>query len=144
MKAASFTYETPRNIADALAVLNSYEDARVLAGGQTLVPMMAFRIVRPPVLVDINQIAELDLCEACDGFLRIGALTRHERFHRPIVDGPLGELLSTVVRHIAHLPIRTRGTFCGSVAHADPASEWCLTSVTLDGTVVLASLEGRR
>ena len=69
---------------------------------------------------------------------------RHAAFHRPVVDGPLGLLLATVVRHIAHYPIRTRGTFCGSVAHADPASEWCLVSATLDAEMVAKSVRGER
>lgn len=144
MKAASFAYEAPRTVADALTILSQHEDGRVLAGGQTLVPMMAFRMARPSVLVDINKLAEVDYCEVRNSFLCIGALTRHEKFHNAVVDGALGELLAAVVKHIAHPPIRTRGTFCGSVAHADPSSEWCLVSATLDATVVLASVAGRR
>lgn len=144
MKPAAFTYEAPQDLAEALLILDSNEDARVLAGGQTLVPMMAFRVARPPVLVDINRIAELDFCEIRDGSLCIGALTRHQHFHVPVVDGPLGSLLSCVVKHIAHIPIRARGTFCGSIAHADPSSEWCLTAVTLDASLVLLSSKGER
>ena len=74
----------------------------------------------------------------------IGAGVRHAAFHRPVVAGPLGQLLSFVVRHIAHYPIRTRGTFCGSLAHADPASEWCLTAATLGAEMVAASTRGTR
>ena len=76
--------------------------------------------------------------------LAIGACVRHAAFHRPVVDGPLGALLREVVRHIAHYPIRTRGTFCGSVAHADPASEWCLVAATLDAEMVARSARGTR
>jgi carbon-monoxide dehydrogenase medium subunit len=79
-----------------------------------------------------------------DGRLVIGAGVRHQTFSAPVVDGPLGALLSVVMRHIAHYPIRTRGTFCGSVAHADPASEWCLTAATLGAEMVARSARGTR
>ena len=69
---------------------------------------------------------------------------RHAVFHKPVVDNPLGKLLTEVARHIAHYPIRMRGTFCGSLAHADPASEWCLTAVTLDATMAAKSTRGER
>src|SRR5205085_6704725 len=85
---------------------------RILAGGQSLVPMMAFRLARPGHLIDINRVAELDRLAAEAGVLRIGALVRHAALHRPVVQGPLGALLAAVVRHIAHYPIRLRGTFC--------------------------------
>jgi carbon-monoxide dehydrogenase medium subunit len=76
--------------------------------------------------------------------LSIGACVRHAAFYRPTADGPLGQLLSRVVRHIAHHPIRTRGTFCGSLVHADPASEWCLVAATLGAEMVTQSRRGRR
>jgi carbon-monoxide dehydrogenase medium subunit len=76
--------------------------------------------------------------------LSIGAVVRHAAFHRPVVDGAMGRLLATVVRHIAHYPIRTRGTFCGSIAHADPASEWCLVAATLAAQMVVRSTRGQR
>src|SRR6266852_3845280 len=79
-----------------------------------------------------------------DGKLVIGAGVRHQAFHRPVVEGPLGALLSLVVRHIAHHPIRTRGTFCGSIAHADPASEWCAVAAALDAEMVAKSARGER
>ncbi len=120
------------------------DDGRVLAGGQSLVPTMAFRLARPHHLVDINGIAGLDRLASENGRLAIGAGVRHQAFHRPVVAGPLGDLLSAVMRHIAHYPIRTRGTFCGSVAHADPASEWCLVAATLDAEMVARSTRGTR
>jgi aerobic carbon-monoxide dehydrogenase medium subunit len=116
----------------------------VLAGGQSLVPTMAFRLARPAHLVDINGVAALDRLTVFEGKLVIGACIRHAAFHRPVCDGPLGKLLSEVVRHIAHYPIRNRGTFCGSLAHADPASEWCLVLAALDGEVVAKSARGER
>lgn len=144
MKAAPFDYQSPRDLMEALQILNSVEDSRVLAGGQTLVPMMAYRMVRPTVLVDINHLKELNYCTARDGHLAIGALTRHRNFQSGTSNGVLGALLAAVVQHIAHVPIRARGTFCGSIAHADPASEWCLTAVTLDGSVVLTGVNESR
>jgi carbon-monoxide dehydrogenase medium subunit len=106
--------------------------------------MMAFRMARPAHLVDINTVAGLDRLVVEDGVLSVGACVRHAAFHRPVVEGTTGVLLSHVVRDIAHYPIRLRGTFCGSLAHADPASEWCLTAVTLGAEIVAASRRGRR
>jgi carbon-monoxide dehydrogenase medium subunit len=141
MKPAPFQYHAPKTLAEAVAVLAQVApaDGRVLAGGQSLVPTMAFRLARPTHLVDINGIAELDHIGAQYGKLAIGACVRHAAFYRPVVEGPLGQLLSSVVRHIAHHPIRTRGTFCGSIAHADPASEWCAVAVALDAEMVAES-----
>ncbi len=146
MKPAAFQYHAPKTVAEAVAVLAQVApaDGRVLAGGQSLVPTMAFRLARPAHLVDINGIAELDRIGAQDGKLAIGACVRHAAFYRPVVEGPLGRLLSNVVRHIAHHPIRTRGTFCGSLVHADPASEWCLVAATLGAEMVAQSESGRR
>jgi len=146
MKPASFRYHAPKTLAEAVTVLAEVapEDGRVLAGGQSLVPIMAFRLAKPAHLVDINGISELDRIAVDGGKLCIGALVRHTAFYRPVCEGPLGKLLATVVRSIAHHPIRTRGTFCGSVAHADPASEWCAVVATLDGEMVAQSNRGRR
>jgi aerobic carbon-monoxide dehydrogenase medium subunit len=146
MKPASFRYHTPKTIEDALAMLAEYapDDGRVLAGGQSLVPTMAFRLARPHHLVDINGIEVLRRLAVEDGKLVVGAGVRHQAFHRPVTEGPLGALLSVVMRHIAHYPIRTRGTFCGSIAHADPASEWCLVAATLGAEMVARSARGTR
>jgi carbon-monoxide dehydrogenase medium subunit len=146
MKPAPFRYHAPKTVAEAVAVLAEVAptDGRVLAGGQSLVPTMAFRLARPAHLVDINGIAELDRITRDDGKLAIGACVRHAAFYSPVVDGPLGRLMSSVVRHIAHHPIRTRGTFCGSLANADPASEWCLVAATLGAEMVAQSRRGRR
>jgi len=146
MKAAPFRYHAPRTIDEAVTLLAEVAplDGRVLAGGQSLVPIMAFRLTRPAHLVDINGVEALRRLAVEGERLCIGACVRHSAFHRPVVDGSLGQLLSTVVRHIAHHPIRTRGTFCGSVAHADPASEWCTVAAALDGEIVAQSVRGRR
>jgi carbon-monoxide dehydrogenase medium subunit len=146
MKPAPFEYHAPKTVDEAVAVLAAVapQDGRVLAGGQSLVPTMAFRLARPAHLVDINGIAELDRIAVADGWLTIGACVRHAAFYRPVAEGPLGRLMSNVVRHIAHHPIRTRGTFCGSLVHADPASEWCLLATTLGAEMVAQSRHGRR
>ena len=120
------------------------DDGRVLAGGQSLVPTMAFRLARPHHLVDINGIEALRRLAVENGKLVIGAGVRHQAFRHPVINGPLGTLLAMVMRHIAHYPIRTRGTFCGSVAHADPASEWCLVAATLGAEMVARSARGTR
>ncbi|WP_431281497.1 FAD binding domain-containing protein [Humitalea sp. 24SJ18S-53] len=145
MKPAAFDYHAPTTQEQALALLARYaDDGRVLAGGQSLVPTMAFRMARPAVLVDINRIASLAHVTPEDGHLRIGALARHAWFEAPVVAGVLGRLLADVVHNIAHAPIRTRGTFCGSVAHADPSSEWCATTLALGGRMVVAGMGATR
>ena len=146
MKPAAFRYHAPKTLDQALAILAEVapQDGRVLAGGQSLVPTMAFRMARPAHLVDINNVEGLDRLTVEDGKLCIGACVRHAAFEKPVVDGPLGALLATVVRHIAHSPIRARGTFCGSLALADPASEWCLVSATLGAEMVARSTRGTR
>jgi carbon-monoxide dehydrogenase medium subunit len=145
MKPAAFAYFAPRTIDHAIDLLAEHaEDGKILAGGQSLVPAMNFRLARPAALIDINRIAALDYVRLEEGVLRIGALARHARFEAPVVDGPFGAFLPRVARHIAHLPIRTRGTFCGSLAHADPASEWCLVAATLDAELVVSSRRGAR
>jgi len=144
MKPAPFVRHVPKTVAEAVRILGAVapQDGRVLAGGQSLVPIMAFRLAKPAHLVDINEVEGLDRIENDGKTLTIGARVRHAAFHKPVVDNPLGHLLSHVARHIAHYPIRMRGTFCGSLAHADPSSEWCLTAVTLDA-VMLAMSVGR-
>jgi carbon-monoxide dehydrogenase medium subunit len=146
MKPGPFVYHAPRTVEQALAVLAEVapNEGRVLAGGQSLVPAMALRLALPAHLVDINGVADFPRLGAQGGMLTIGACTRHAAFHRPVVDGPLGRILSVVVGHIAHYPIRTRGTFCGSLANADPASEWCVLAAVLGAKMVARSVRGTR
>ena len=146
MKPAPFIRHVPRTLDEALKILAQVapQDGRVLAGGQSLVPIMAFRLAKPAHLVDINDVAGLDRVMSDGKTLAIGACVRHAAFHKPVVDNPLGKVLAFVARHIAHYPIRMRGTFCGSLAHADPASEWCLVAATLDATMVAKSMRGER
>jgi carbon-monoxide dehydrogenase medium subunit len=144
MKPASFRYHAPKTVDAAVALLAELapEDGRILAGGQSLVPIMNFRLASPAHLIDINGIAELGRIRVEGGALVIPAGVRHAAFEKPVTDGALGALLAEVAQHIAHYPIRRRGTFCGSLAHADPASEWCMTAVTLGATLTARSVRG--
>ncbi|HEX2567840.1 MAG TPA: xanthine dehydrogenase family protein subunit M [Burkholderiales bacterium] len=145
MKPASFVYHAPQSLDALLALLAEHgEDAKILAGGQSLVPVMNFRLARPAKLFDLNGVAELDFLNVEQHSLRIGALTRHAAFHKIVAPGPTGTLLKETARHIAHYPIRQRGTFAGSIAHADPASEWCLIARTLEADIVARSRKGER
>jgi carbon-monoxide dehydrogenase medium subunit len=146
MKPAPFIRHVPKTLDEALKMLAEVapQDGRVLAGGQSLVPIMAFRLAKPAHLVDINEVAGLDRLHSDGKVLTIGARVRHGAFHKNVVDNPLGKLLTFVGHHIAHYPIRMRGTFCGSLAHADPSSEWCLVAATLDATMIAKSARGER
>jgi aerobic carbon-monoxide dehydrogenase medium subunit len=147
MKPASFDYHRVERVEEALERLAELgEDAKVLAGGQSLVPMMNFRLTRPPALVDITRIPDLRYVARDGDVLRIGALTRHREIDL-LRDPELlagYELLPRAARWVGHYPIRTRGTFGGSVAHADPSAEWCMLAVLLDATIVAAGPDGER
>ena len=146
MKPAPFAYHAPTTLQDAVNLLAALapQDGRILAGGQTLVPAMAYRMARPAHLIDINGIRELDGVSIVGDRLRIGACTRHAFFESDKIPGRLGDLLRKVVRFIAHYPIRQRGTFCGSIANADPSSEWCCVTAALDGIIIAESARGTR
>ena len=145
LKAASFEYAAPRTVEEVLALLSEYgPDAKVLAGGQSLVPRMAFRLERPRVLVDIGRTGGLDGVQEVDGELSIGARATHRRLELGVSADPLGRLLRLAGSHIGHLPIRVRGTFGGSIAYADPAAEWCLLATTLAARIGIASSRGHR
>jgi carbon-monoxide dehydrogenase medium subunit len=146
VKPAAFAYHRPTALPEAVRLLAELapQEGRVLAGGQSLVPMMAFRLARPAHLIDINRVAGLDLLAVRVGALRIGARVRHAAFHRPLPIGRLGSLLAGVAGHVGHYPIRLRGTFCGSLAHADPAAEWPLVAATLDAELIALGRAGER
>ncbi|GAA5192766.1 hypothetical protein GCM10023322_53040 [Rugosimonospora acidiphila] len=152
MKPAPFEYLAPRGAAEAVEALSG-EDARVLAGGQSLVLEMNYRTARPARLVDINRVEEfarLDVDragESGDGALRVRPLVRHRAFELPVEHagvGPLARLLSLVAHHIAHPPIRARGTMLGSLAYAHPAAEWPAVATTLGAHLDLAGPDGTR
>ncbi len=146
MKPAPFAYHRARDVAHAVSLLaeTASEGGRVLAGGQSLVPLMAFRLAQPAHLIDINRVADMGALSVADGMLRVPATVRHAEFEALDGPGPLGPLLGDVARHIAHAPIRVRGTFCGSLAHADPSAEWPLVFATLGGEAVARSVRGER
>lgn len=130
MKPAPFEYVAPRSLDAALGALG--EDAKALAGGQSLVPLLNFRLARPERLVDLNGVAELAYLRRSEGTLRIGALTRQATLERSRVVAAHWPLLTRAVRHVAHPAIRNRGTVGGSVAHADPAAELPVALTALD------------
>ena len=147
MKPAPFTYHVAQDVAEAVALLTELgEDAKVLAGGQSLVPMMNLRLARPSALIDITRIPELSYLRAGPDGLHVGALTRHravETTRDPAVLAGFG-LLPRAARWIGHYPIRSRGTFGGSIAHADATAEWCILAVLLGAQVILTGPAGRR
>ncbi len=145
MKPAAFQYERPRDEAEVLDLLAEHGDeAKILAGGQSLVPMMNFRLARPAVIIDIGAVPGLGEISRKEETVAIGTRVRHIELERPPFNGPLSSLLATAARHVGHIPIRLRGTFGGSIAHADPAAEWCLLARTLDADVTVASTRGER
>jgi carbon-monoxide dehydrogenase medium subunit len=133
MKPAPFDYQAPASLEAALDVLSRHGgDAKVLAGGQSLIPVMNFRLAEPALLVDINRLTDLDFVRRGeDGGLRIGALTRQRRLERDPLVAEAAPLLHEAVPFIAHPQIRNRGTFGGSLAHADPAAELPALAVAL-------------
>jgi carbon-monoxide dehydrogenase medium subunit len=147
VKPAPFTYHLADDVAEAVALLTELgEDAKILAGGQSLVPMMNLRLARPSALVDITRLPGLSYLRAGPDGLRIGALTRHraiETTRDPAVLAGFG-VLPRSARWIGHYPIRARGTFGGSIAHADSTSEWCLLAVLLRAEITLTGPGGQR
>jgi CO/xanthine dehydrogenase FAD-binding subunit len=146
MKPARFEYFDPRSLNDALGLLARYgDDAKLLAGGQSLVPLLNLRLARPALLVDINPL-ENELGKVCleDGLLRIGALTRQREAERHPLMRELCPLLVRALRNVGHPTIRNRGTIGGSVAHADPSAEIPCALLALDGQVEARSQQSRR
>lgn len=146
MKPAPFDYVRATSVDQAVAALAAGGgEAKLLAGGQSLVPMLNFRLIDAPVFVDINGIDGLsDIEETADGGLRIGALTRHYALETSAAVRDRFPVLHEAMKHVAHLAIRNRGTIGGSLSHADPAAELPSMSVLLDATIVTASPSGGR
>jgi CO/xanthine dehydrogenase FAD-binding subunit len=145
MKPPAFDYIAADSIAMAVAALaRAGDDAKIIAGGQSLVPLLNFRMLRPSVLVDINRIAGLDAIKETSGSIRVGALTRHYQLETsPLIARHL-PVLSCAMTHVAHLAIRNRGTIGGSLAHADPAAELPMMALLLDAELRIASASGER
>jgi aerobic carbon-monoxide dehydrogenase medium subunit len=144
VKPAPFAYARPDSLDDALAILAEHEEARPLAGGQSLVPAMNFRLAQPSMLVDLNSIRELTGVEQAGEGLTIGAMTRHRELERSALVAQLSPLVTETMPFIAHPPIRTRGTIGGSLAHADPAAELPAVMLALDATIGVRSGAGAR
>jgi aerobic carbon-monoxide dehydrogenase medium subunit len=144
VKPLPFSYAAPTTVEEAVELLAAHgEDGKVLAGGQSLLPLCNFHLARPSCLIDINRVAELDHMTPRDGGLEIGALTRHAALEHPLPG--LGDALAPVARQVGHAAIRTRGTVTGSLAHADPAAEWPAVFMCWPGcTVRTASRRGTR
>jgi CO/xanthine dehydrogenase FAD-binding subunit len=145
MKPAPFELEVPRSVDEALEMLADDElEVKPIAGGQSLVPMMNFRLARPDRLVDLNRLGELSYIRRSDGVLRIGALTRHGLVERSPTVRDRWPLLRQAIRWVAHPQIRNRGTVGGSIAHADPAAELPVALLAMDGVVLVRSRHGAR
>lgn len=145
MKPSEFAYHRPASLPDALALLGAHAGAKPLAGGQSLIPAMNFRLAAPAALVDLNQLTELSgIAESAEGGLVIGAMTRHSAVERSPLVRARAPLLSFAMPSIAHSQIRSRGTLGGSLAHADPAAELPAVVVALDARLVIESTRGSR
>lgn len=142
MKPAPFDYCAPETLDEALALLD--EDSRPLAGGQSLVPLLNFRLARPERLVDLGSVRELDYLRRGDGVLQIGAMTRQATLERSRLVAEHWPLLARAVRLVGHPQIRNRGTVGGSVAHADPAAELPAALLALDARLHARSTRGAR
>jgi CO/xanthine dehydrogenase FAD-binding subunit len=145
MKPPRFEYMAPRSEEEALTLLGEYRDrAKILAGGQSLIPLMNFRLAHPEVVIDINRIPGLAYVRERDGGVVIGALTRQHALERDAAVVARVPVLVEACRLIGHLPIRHRGTIGGNLAHADPASELPAAMVALGAEMMIASRQGRR
>jgi carbon-monoxide dehydrogenase medium subunit len=145
MKASAFAYARATSVTDALQLLAAHgEGAKVLSGGQSLMPAMNLRLIAPELIVDIGEIAELRGIEVKGDILRIGALTRHVELQRSPDVARHAPLLTEAIAHVAHPAIRNRGTIGGSLAHADPASELPACMVALQATIVVRGQAGER
>src|SRR6201995_3951438 len=145
MKPAKFDYISPSTVEAAIeALVASNGEGKLLAGGQSLLPLLNFRMARPTVLVDLNRIEGLSYIEDRGDGIAIGALTRHRDLeHSPLVAARL-PVMSAALRYVAHLAIRNRGTIGGSLSHADPAAELPMLSVFYDAVISVQGPNGRR
>jgi CO/xanthine dehydrogenase FAD-binding subunit len=145
VKPAVFGYHSPATLEEALSLLDLFGyDAKILAGGQSLIPMMNMRLARPKEIVDINQVEELNYIRVTDSEIQIGGLTRHYQVEESKEIEQACPLLSEGMKLIGHSQIRSRGTIGGSIVHADPTAELPVMLRTLDATITLASPEGTR
>ncbi|GEL17919.1 FAD binding domain-containing protein [Pseudonocardia asaccharolytica] len=144
MRPARFDYLAPTSVADVVSVLGADDSAKVLAGGQSLVPLMNLRLAAPTQLVDINQVAELDFLRVADGDLHLGALIRHRRLEFDPEVARVAPILAEAAGLIGHPQVRNRGTVGGSLAHSDPSAELGCALLALDAEVTVQGGTGRR
>jgi 2-furoyl-CoA dehydrogenase FAD binding subunit len=145
MKPSAFAYVAPNTVAETLQILAEHRsEARIIAGGQTLGPMLNMRMVSPKVLVDINRITDLPPITIAKNWIRTGALVRQREAYEHGEIARLLPVLRMTLPHVGHYQTRTRGTLCGSIAHADPTAELPLLLLTLGGSVVLGSKRRQR
>jgi len=146
MKPAPFEYFAPTTVDETLVRLGEYGyEAKVLAGGQSLIPMMNFRLAQPSVIIDINNVAELSHIHPNEGGgLSIGAMARHNQVEHHALIADHAPLIFETMPHIATVQVRSRGTFGGSIAHADPSAELAAVSVALEGSFLLRNLQSER
>lgn len=146
MKPAPFDYAAPRSLDETLDLLAERGgEGKILAGGQSLLPVLNFRLAQPALLVDVNRVTGLDtLAATADGGLAVGALVRQRRLERDPEVARRAPLLAEAIRHVAHPQIRARGTLCGSLAHADPAAELPAVALALDARLRLRRRGGER
>jgi CO/xanthine dehydrogenase FAD-binding subunit len=145
MKPAAFDYIVADSVDAAVAALAAAGgDAKIIAGGQSLVPMLNFRLLRPSILVDINRIPGLAFIEDNGSAIRVGAITRHHQLEMSPAVAKHLPVLACAMRHVAHLAIRNRGTIGGSLSHADPAAELPMMALLLDAQITVTSASGRR
>src|SRR3954451_18703645 len=145
MKPAAFEYLVADSIEMAAAALAQGDgEAKIIAGGQSLVPMLNFRLLRPSILIDINRIPDLAYVREDRDLIRIGALTRHHQLETSAVIARHLPVLAEAMTHVAHLAIRNRGTIGGSLSHADPAAELPMMAMLLDAKISVASPAGQR
>lgn len=144
MKPVAFSYERATSVDQTVALLKDAGNAKILAGGQSLMPLMNFRLVRPDLIVDIGEIETLRHISDQDSYIRIGALVPHaELASNPLIARRL-PVLASAAQHIGHWAIRNRGTLGGSVAHADPAAELPALLIALEGTILVQSETARK
>ena len=144
MKPAPFSYRRPATLTEAVEMYAANPDAKILAGGQSLIPLLSMRLAAPTMLIDINGITELDVLEVGSGQVRFGATVRHARL---LADRDVGEaqpLLAKALGYVAHPTIRNRGTTLGSIVHADASAEMPVVLALLDGTITATSADASR
>src|SRR5437870_6579420 len=141
---AAFNYVRPSSLADALAALASHEDAKILAGGHSLIPAMKLRLAQPRTIIDLGQIGDLSYIREQDGKIAVGAMTTHDDIESSSLLRDKCPLLTELAPQIGDVQVRNKGTFGGSLVHADPASDWPAAVLALDAEFEIAGPNGRR